>query len=229
MTAILTKYQGFEIVRINRSQIELAYYNPRRISQGNKERLSKGLSKHLLVVPLTWNRTTGRLVSGHQRLQILDERHKGQDYLLDVAAIEVTEKEEAELNILLNNESAMGEFDTQAVKALTDEFQIDLGNCGFSREDLYMDFDLDKDLAPEKSPEEKQKIKERRDIEKQEYREQKAQGLTNDSEAKQDYTLSIVFPTNKHAHDFLDSYGFDPHKKTIPHDLFLQALGLLKP
>ena len=225
--ADLSKFQGYTMERVNRSSIELAYYNPRRISQGNRDRLKHGLSRHSLVVPLTLNKRTGRLVSGHQRLHILDEKHKGADYALDIAVIDVPESEEAALNILLNNESAQGEFDTQAVKALAAEFSLDLSDCGFSREDLYIEFDLEKELQPEKSSEDKLKIKERRDQEKQEYRDQKASGLTNDSEAKQDYTLSIVFPTNQQAHEFLKHYGFDPTKRIFPHDLFLEALGIL--
>ena len=99
--ADLSKFQGYTMERVNRSSIELAYYNPRRISQGNRDRLKHGLSKHSLVVPLTLNKRTGRLVSGHQRLQILDEKHKGADYALDIAVIDVPESEEAALNILL--------------------------------------------------------------------------------------------------------------------------------
>lgn len=222
---MLSKYQGFEIVRIARSEILDAPYNPRRISAGNKERLSKGLTKHKLVMPPVWNKRTGNLVSGHQRLSILDEKHSGKDYSLDVAAIDVDEKEEVQLNILLNNESAMGEFDNTAVKLLAEEFEFDLSDAGFSREDLYINFEWDKPLPDEKTPEEKQAVKERRDQEKQEYRDEKRSGLTHDSEAKQDYSLQIVFPTNQQAADFLRSKGLDPAKRYFPADLFLEAVN----
>lgn len=222
----LSKFQGFEIERIARSQIADAPYNPRRISAGNKERLQKGLSRHKLVQPPVWNRRTGNLVSGHQRLAILDEKHKGQDYLLDVAAIDVDEAEEVQINILLNNDSAMGEFDNAAVKLLAEEFQFDLSDVGFSREDLYIQFEWDKELPPEKTDEQKQVIKDRRNEEKQEYRDQKALGLTNDSEAKQDYSIQLVFPTNQQASDFLRSHGLDATKRYFPADLFLESVGL---
>lgn len=220
----LSKFQGYEIQRIARSQILDASYNPRRISSGNKERLQRGLSRHKLVMPPVWNKQTGNLVSGHQRLSILDKKHKGQDYLLDVAAIDVPEAEEVQINILLNNESAMGEFDNQAIKLLSEEFSFDLSDAGFSREDLYINFDLCKDPAPEKSPEAKQALKELRNTEKQEYREQRLAGLTNDSEAKQDYVLSLVFLTNLAAQDFLKSKGLDATKRVFPADLFLDSL-----
>ena len=222
----LSKFQGFEIERIARSQIADAPYNPRRISAGNKERLQKGLSRHKLVQPPVWNRRTGNLVSGHQRLAILDEKHKGQDYLIDVAAIDVDEAEEVQINILLNNDSAMGEFDNAAVKLLAEEFSFDLSDVGFSREDLYIQFEWDKELPPEKTDEQKQVIKDRRNEEKQEYRDQKAAGLTNDSEAKQDYSIQLVFPTNQQAADFLRSHGLDATKRYFPADLFLESIGL---
>jgi hypothetical protein len=221
----LSKFQGYEIQRIARSQIQNASYNPRRISAGNRERLAHGLQRHKLVMPPVWNKRTGNLVSGHQRLSILDEKHKGADYLLDVAAIDVPEKKEVQINILLNNESAMGEFDNQAVQLLAQEFEFDLSDAGFSREDLYINFDLEKPIAPEKSTEEKTKIRDRRDIEKQEYRDEKAAGLTHDSEAKQDYMISLVFPTNMAAQEFLASYGLDATKRIFPHDLFMGAVG----
>lgn len=223
----LSKFQGYEIQRIARSQIQNAPYNPRRISAGNRERLSKGLQRHKLVMPPVWNKQTGNLVSGHQRLSILDEKHKNQDYLLDVAAIDVPEQEEVQINILLNNESAMGEFDTQAVQLLSQEFEFDLSDAGFSREDLYINFEFDKPLSPEKSPDEKQAIKEKRDIQKQEYREEMAQGLGQDgATTKQDYTLQIVFPNNLQAHEFLRHHGLDATKRHFPADLFLEAIGI---
>lgn len=222
---ILSKFQGYEILRIARSQIMDAPYNPRRISAGNRERLAHGLQRHKLVMPPVWNKRTGSLVSGHQRLSVLDEKHKGADYLLDVAAIDVPEKEEVQINILLNNDSAMGEFDTQAVQLLATEYGFDLSEAGFSREDLYINFDYEKPLAPEKSAEEKAKIKDRRDEEKREYRDEKAAGLTHDSEAKQDYVVSIVFSTNMAAQEFLVSHGLDAKKRMFPADIFMEAVG----
>jgi len=222
----LSKFQGYEIQRIARSQILDAPYNPRRISNGNRERLQQGLKRHKLVMPPVWNQQTGNLVSGHQRLSILDAQHKGADYLLDVAAINVPESEEVQINIILNNDSAMGEFDTLAIQSLAQEFQFDLSDVGFSREDLYINFEFDKEPPPEKTEEQKQKTKDIRTQERQEYKEQKASGLTNDSEAKQDYMIQLVFPSNQHAQDFLKSHGLDATKRYFPADLFLDSLGI---
>lgn len=221
---LLHKLQGYEIVRVARSQIMDAPYNPRRISDGNRERLARGLAKHKLVMPPVWNKRTGNLVSGHQRLAILDQKAKGADYLLDVASIDVPEKEEVALNVFLNNESAMGEFDNKALEELVSSFELDLGDLGFSREDLYITFGLEKELPAEKTEEQKAAVKEKRNAEKAQYREEMAQGLGQDgAETKQEYVVHIVFPTNMAAIESLRDHGLDPLKRTFPADLFLEA------
>lgn len=143
MSPPLSKYQKFNYKEIPRTEIELAHYNPRKISEGNRKRLSKALSEHGLVEPLVWNERTGRLVSGHQRIQDLDTKHHGADYSIGVAVIDVDEKTEVKLNVMLNNGSMQGVFDLDAVAGIGQSFQIDLGDFGFSREDLLIDFGLE--------------------------------------------------------------------------------------
>jgi ParB-like chromosome segregation protein Spo0J len=103
-----SKYQKFESELIQRSQIKSAEYNPRGISKDARKRLKNMLAKHGLVSSLTWNKRTGNLVAGHQRLSILDELEKGQDYALNVDVVDVDETEEKKLNIQLNNPSMQG-------------------------------------------------------------------------------------------------------------------------
>lgn len=50
-------------------------------------------------------------------------------------------------------------------------------------------------------------------------------GLTNDSEAKQDYVLSIVFPTNRAAVEWLQAHGLDASKRMFPIDRIQDAFG----
>jgi hypothetical protein len=104
------------------------------MSRKNRENLRKGLEAHKLVVPLTWNIRTGNLVSGHQRIQQLDEMEQAKDYELTVAQIDVDEKQEKEINILLNNQSAMGEFDIDMLGLLIEEIDYDL--AGFDDKSL---------------------------------------------------------------------------------------------
>ena len=83
----MAKTETYQMIEINRADIRNAPYNPRRISKEAREKLKRGLEKHGLVAPLTWNRRTGNLVSGHQRITQIDRIEGVKDYTLQVAAI----------------------------------------------------------------------------------------------------------------------------------------------
>jgi hypothetical protein len=130
----MARIEAYEMVTINRAAIKNAPYNPRKITRAAREKLRKGLEAHGLVVPLTWNRRTGNLVSGHQRIARIDQIEGNTAYTLQVAAIDVDEKREKEINILLNNQAAMGEFDYDKLGGLLEE--VDYSLAGFGEEDL---------------------------------------------------------------------------------------------
>lgn len=136
-----SKYQKFEILTINRSDIKNAEYNPRIMDKEAKKRLKSGLKKHGLVSTLTWNKRTGNLVGGHQRLEQLDGLEKSKNYSLDVCAIDVDEKEEAVLNVHLNNPSMQGEWDLDKLAGISEEFDIGFSELGFSELDVDFLFD----------------------------------------------------------------------------------------
>lgn len=130
----VNKTQSFDILTIHRSDIKNAPYNPRVIGEGARKRLKKGLRKFGLVETLVWNKRTGNLVSGHQRLSIVDELEKSKDYEITVSAIDVDEKDEMALNVQLNNASMMGEFDIDGLISMADA-GADIDNFGFSESD----------------------------------------------------------------------------------------------
>jgi ParB-like chromosome segregation protein Spo0J len=127
--------ETFETKKISRSAISLADYNPRTISVEAKKKLKKSLKEFGLVEPLVWNERTGRLVSGHQRLSILDEDAKGKDYEITVARIDVDEKTEKKINVYINNQSAMGEFDSDLIFNLIEESNLSFEELGFELQD----------------------------------------------------------------------------------------------
>src|SRR4030067_1876113 len=104
-----SSYENFSIERIKRSAIHPSDYNPRIISDTNFKKLKKRIKNDGMIMPIVVNKRTGNIVSGHQRIVILDDLNKNQDYDLQVSYIDVDEKKEIELNIFLNNKSAMGE------------------------------------------------------------------------------------------------------------------------
>ncbi len=129
----LSRFQKFRPRRVHRSELKNAPYNPRAINELNARKLREILEKKGLVEALTWNVRTGNLVGGHQRLTQLDilEKEKAGDYELDVNVVDVTEKRERELNIILNNEALRGEF--------VPELMVDMFDYGIRPEDVALD------------------------------------------------------------------------------------------
>lgn len=84
-----------------------ADYNPRTISGENKAGLSLCLNKFGYVQPIVFNVRTERIVSGHQRIDLLFEQgyKKAQ-----VSVVDLPENLEKELNIALNSGTITGEF-----------------------------------------------------------------------------------------------------------------------
>lgn len=139
----LNKYfQKSETREILRSEIIPAGYNPRVISKEARAALKKSIKINGVLGGMVWNEYTSNLVSGHQKLSILDELNgydpetKENDYLLKVEVIQVDDKKEKELNIFFNNPSAQGEWDYDKLKELLPD--IDYKGAGLTDEDLSM-------------------------------------------------------------------------------------------
>lgn len=135
-----TGLQAFTMQKLHRSQLRGAPYNPRQMSDAARRKLKTGLEKHGLVAPVTFNKRTGNLVGGHQRLSQLDALAGTENYKLDVAVIEVDEVREKELNLLLNNMEAMGDFDLDLLQSVLRTEGLDLDATGFDHADIYQLF-----------------------------------------------------------------------------------------
>jgi hypothetical protein len=117
--------------RVPRSQISTADFNPRTITPDQRRRLKVGLETHGLCSPLVWNKTSGRIVGGHQRLAILDSLSADKDWPVPVTVQELTEERERELNLLLNNQEAMGSYDLTKLGSMFHDFKLDIAATGF--------------------------------------------------------------------------------------------------
>lgn len=138
--------KGFEEVkRIPRNQIKKANYNPRIIDDESLKKLTKDIREHGLVTPLVWNKRTGVLVSGHQRLAAMDKIHRKKDYEVPVAVIDVDEKEEKQLNVQMNNPSLQGSWDLDALASLRDD-GISFEDMGFDKGDIDFMYDGEVDF-----------------------------------------------------------------------------------
>ena len=139
-----SKYQHYDTETISRDMIKNAPYNPRIMDEKAKKRLRANIAKHGLVAALTWNKRTGNLVGGHQRLEQLDALEKSRDYDLTVCVVDVDEREEAALNVQLNNPSMQGEWDLDKLANMTEEFDLDLSeDLGFTDSDIDFMFEGD--------------------------------------------------------------------------------------
>ncbi len=130
-----TKYQTESLV-IHRSQINNAPYNPRKISDKALAKLKKNISERGLMGGIVWNKLTGNLVSGHQRLKVLDQLEKSKDYEIRVEMCELDHKQEKEQNIFMNSTTVQGEFDYDILKDLI--IDIDTELAGLDDYDLNM-------------------------------------------------------------------------------------------
>ncbi len=126
-----------------RSQIKPARYNPRTLSEYARKQLTESLKRFGLVETLVWNERTGVLVSGHQRLSIMDRENdypKCGDYQIEVSVVNLSDKRERELNVWINNRSAQGTFDRDLFADFLSESKLNLDDIGFTRADLEFEF-----------------------------------------------------------------------------------------
>jgi hypothetical protein len=143
----VTTRQRFTYREIPRAAILEAPYNPRTMSAYAKGKLRKSLAADGLVETLVWNARTGHLVGGHQRLQLLDDLHAGADYLLGVAAVDLSEADERTQNVFLNNVYAQGSYvEEKFVEVVQGGASLDA--MGFTVPDLEAEFGLVPALDP---------------------------------------------------------------------------------
>ncbi len=116
-----------------------APYNPRTIDDKALRGLQASLDKFGDVAGIVWNKSTGHLVAGHQRVAALMKQHgkglklkgiKG-DYALvtsdgdrfPVRVVEWTKEQEKAANVAANNPFLQGAFDDEALQGLLAELK----------------------------------------------------------------------------------------------------------
>jgi hypothetical protein len=125
------------IQKIDINKINPAQYNPRldlKPGDSEYEKIKRSISEFDLVEPLVWNRRTGNLVGGHQRLKVLKE--KGLESV-EVSVVDLAPSKEKALNVALNK--VQGDWDLPKLKDLlteldTGEFDIEI--TGFDDKEI---------------------------------------------------------------------------------------------
>lgn len=109
-----------------------ADYNPRKdLKPGDAEyeKLKRSIEQFGYVEPVIWNKTTGRVVGGHQRLKVLLDMGINE---VECVVVEMDEEKEKALNIALNKIS--GEWDKDKLALLISDLQgtdFDVSLTGF--------------------------------------------------------------------------------------------------
>ncbi len=142
------------------SELIPADYNPRKdLQPGDPEydKLKRSLDQFGYVDPIIWNKATGRIVGGHQRLKVLKDSGIEE---VECVIVDLDEEHEKALNIALNKIS--GEWDKDKLSLLITDLQgtdFDVSLTGFDQaelDDLFKydlkdkvhddDFDVDEEL-----------------------------------------------------------------------------------
>lgn len=209
--------------KVPRSSIKNAPYNPRAMTEAAKKKLRKGIEKHGLVSWPTWNRTSGNLVGGHQRLSILDAVAGVPDYDVPCIVVEMSEAAEKEANVLLNNTEAQGFFDDDLLKGLLADQSLSLEGMGFDRADLHQLFGAD----PSKPTSMAADLLEGMSAKLREAKEAYAK-LTSNSDKRDgdDYYLVVIFKDHEHRKQLLDAHGMEDNRYQDG-QRFLDALAVV--
>jgi len=132
------------------TQINPAPYNPRKaLKPGDDEyaRLKRSIETFAYVDPLIWNKRTGNLVGGHQRLAVLTNEFGITE--VDVSVVDLDDNAEKSLNVALNKID--GEWDDDGLAALLMDLQsadYDATLTGFDENEIdAMLADLDASAA----------------------------------------------------------------------------------
>ena len=208
-----SKYQAYETETINRSDIKNAPYNPRIMDPKAQKRLKQNIAKHGLVAALTWNKRTGNLVGGHQRLKQLDALEKNKNYELTVCVVDVDEREEAQLNVQLNNPSMQGEWDLDKLANIAEDYDLDMkDDLGFTETDI--DFMFEGDDRFSQLFETKEGEQMRGDLEKvKEARKKSVDNLKDRNSIK--WFTTIVFENEKDREAFHKAISVPIHEQYI--------------
>ena len=227
-------------MELNRSAIHFAGYNPRKLSDESRKALKRGIKKFGLVGGIVVNKRTGlTVVSGHQRLSVMDELQKfpDNDYRIRVDVIDVDEKQEKELNILMNNPNAQGSWDYDALARLVPD--IDYKDAGLTDADLNMigcDFLLqteEENSLAGALEEMMQPVTEQKEAEKAARQLERAEKVAHMKDVKQqvkeqaqetaanmDAYLMLSFDTWEAKAAFCERFGYDPYQKFIKGEQF---------
>jgi len=205
-------------------KLKFAPYNPRLMTEEEKEKLKHSITKFGLVEPLVWNKRTGHVVGGNQRLMVLKELGIKE---VEVVVVDIPLIQEKALNIALNKIS--GEWDFDSLSNLLNELNAsfdDILAMGYTEEEISffihnMDYDYDavreavhtgKKTSEDDNDEYEGGWHEVIEEDMQEAQEETAQIATSNPKHPR-YIVYVSFPDKDTANAFLASLGVEKEFK----------------
>lgn len=143
-----------DIQKIAVDKLKAAEYNPRKdLQPGDEEfeKLKRSIEEFGYVEPVIWNKRTGNVVGGHQRLKVL--KHLGHTEV-DCVILDIDLQKEKALNIALNKIS--GDWDDTLLTALLKDLSdsgFDTTLTGFDMTEVSELFDDESDIVEDVVPE----------------------------------------------------------------------------
>ena len=128
------RVDGVKIITKRIDEMERATYNPRiDLMPGDEEfqYLEESMRRFGQVLPIVWNQRTNRVVSGHQRLSVLE--YWGEEKA-EVSVVDLDEIKEKQLNLALNK--ITGSWDNEKLKSVLEELGDDALGIGFSKAEI---------------------------------------------------------------------------------------------
>lgn len=197
--------------------IHPAAYNPRvTLKPGDKEyeALKNSLERFGVAEPLIVNETTGNLVAGHQRLNVLKASGATE---VEVVLVEMDEDKEKLLNIALNKID--GEWDYKKLEAMFEEIEAeDIKFTGFSQEELDNLFDEGMPDWGDTGEGTEEKEAEEDEEPKEETPEKPA--------ALKEFSIFLSFPTKEAAEKWLKDRGVDLEYQGTARNITIRMEGL---
>lgn len=121
-----------EIKKLAVDDLNAAEYNPRKdlkAGDAEYEKLKRSIEEFGYVEPVIWNKRTGNVVGGHQRLKVLRDLGHTE---VDCVVVDLDDRKEKALNVALNKIS--GDWDAEKLTALLKDLDasgLDVTMTGF--------------------------------------------------------------------------------------------------
>jgi len=120
--------------KLKLEDLKPAPYNPRKIDERSMKALAESIKKFGDISGITFNKTTGNLVSGHQRLEVLKQKYPdlkivdnviiagGKKFPIRIVEWDIETEKLA--NIAANSQYIAGEFDYPKLEDILGELKL---------------------------------------------------------------------------------------------------------